>query len=210
MFLNLRIRKARYKFARKGSTTFGATKWTKRANSKTNSVLCLLNIDRCGHQYDYQWGPLLTKYLKHDARASPCCQKRWRGGLCCQMFHNHAVGVNGISPDTGCMYMWGHAQDLRIAATDSTHTASPHDLCPTPHTVKSLSLSCRCCRNHWEESAGLQPFTEWNSKIECGPLALHWEESAGLRPFTEWNSELECGLSALHWVDSEIRWNKFF
>ena len=86
-----------------------------------------------GHQYDYQWGPLLTKYLKHDARASPCCQKRWRGGLCCQMFHNHAVGVNGISPDTGCMYMWGHAQDLRIAATDSTHTASPHDPCQCIH-----------------------------------------------------------------------------
>jgi len=30
----------------------------------------------------------------------------------------------------------------------------------TPHTVKSLSLSCRCCRNHCSESAGLQPFTE--------------------------------------------------
>ena len=31
---------------------------------------------------------------------------------------------------------------------------------PTPHTVKSLSLSCRCCRNHGSESAGLLPFTE--------------------------------------------------
>jgi len=30
----------------------------------------------------------------------------------------------------------------------------------TPHTVKSLSLSCRCCRNNCSESAGLRPFTE--------------------------------------------------
>ena len=39
-------RKAPYGFARKSPTTFGATKGTKRANSKTSSVLCLL--DRCG------------------------------------------------------------------------------------------------------------------------------------------------------------------
>ena len=45
MFLNVRIQKARYGFARKSPTIFGATKGTKRANSKTNSVLCLL---RCG------------------------------------------------------------------------------------------------------------------------------------------------------------------
>ena len=48
MFLNLQIRRARYRFARRSPITFGATKGTKRANSKTSSVLCLLGIDRCG------------------------------------------------------------------------------------------------------------------------------------------------------------------
>jgi len=36
--------------------------------------------------------------------------------------------------------------------------------------------------------------TEWNSEIECGPSVLHCSESAGLRPFTEWNSEISAGL----------------
>jgi len=36
--------------------------------------------------------------------------------------------------------------------------------------------------------------TECNSEIECGPSALHCSESAGLRPFTEWNSEISASL----------------
>jgi len=40
--------KALYGFARKSPAIFGATKGTKRANSKTSSVLCLLGMDRCG------------------------------------------------------------------------------------------------------------------------------------------------------------------
>jgi len=84
MILNLRIRKARYGFARKSPTTFSATKGTKRANSKTNSsktnsILCLLTD--VGHRHDYQWGPLLTKNLRCDARASTLLPGTLVGGV---------------------------------------------------------------------------------------------------------------------------------
>jgi len=48
----------------------------------------------------------------------------------------------------------------RNAPSTPNQDAPPQSFFPTPHTVKSLSLSCRCCRNHCSESAGLRPFTE--------------------------------------------------
>ena len=70
MSLTLWIRKVLCGFARENPATFSTAKGTGRANSKTSSTLCLLGMDSCGHQYDYQWGPLFTKYLKCDARTS--------------------------------------------------------------------------------------------------------------------------------------------
>ena len=46
--LTLRNQKVLCGFARKNPTTFDATKGTKRAKSKTSSILCLLGMDRCG------------------------------------------------------------------------------------------------------------------------------------------------------------------
>jgi len=59
-------------FARKSPTTFRVTTGTKCANSKTNSILSLLGIDRWEGKIRTSLSPgtLLTKHLKYDACAS--------------------------------------------------------------------------------------------------------------------------------------------